>query len=274
MRTFKLNIAIPVWNKVYCDLFLNHCLKGLVAQGNLWELDCAVKFIFYTTPADFTYLMSNAYMQRIAKQCEIKMVDMPFQHVAVRHALSQANKDKSILKIISPDVVISEGSLSFAMNKIKEGMKAVIVPTGALRVDQESFPQTYGHDAEELIILFKEYMHQETKRHFVDSEFFFDYPVQKLNYQNSQIKVNSYFYQPWLLDCEDLIWVYENIERDIITEENGVYIVKDSSEIFELSLSPQDKHEPGRNIYGEHKLVKYGIGPLNEKIYEQGYVIA
>jgi putative glycosyltransferase (TIGR04372 family) len=144
----RLDVAIAVWGSEYVDIMLTWALPSFLAPGNLPA--CAkvipVRVTIITRPQDEDTIRSNPVYQALCAVGDMSIVPLLTPDImaldsrysimahAHRYCIANSIKDGSIILMLSPDCILSDGSLSFGLNRILAGKAAVLVagPRGML----------------------------------------------------------------------------------------------------------------------------------------------
>ena len=278
MQTYKLIIGTFFWGKRYINCFVNYCLPALLSYNNIPLVKdiIKIKFIICADENDFLEASKSKDMIYLSKYCDIERIDTTKDcNKDYRNLINIAFKEKSILRSIASDIICNDGGLLKSLNKIIEGNRIVIIPTGGLRVNDGVSIDSFTSGS--LADCFNKNMHEETKRHFIDSKQYFDKPVMKIRKFIDEIKVNSFFFEPVMIDLREKSIDFDNIELDLIDDLDSVYVSKNSDDIFEISMTPESNGSYPNNIYSEDRLLDHvkGIGctEINRYLYDKGFSI-
>lgn len=257
-------------------MFANYTIPSILAQlSGIKDVD--LEYWFFVDEKDLEYLQRfpqwSDFCSMFRKKIFPSNRDM---HENYKNSIAHARVAKAILRLQPPDVINTENTLKFALGKIGDGFSGVVIPTGALRVNSD-MPRLTDFSEANVVRAWLENMHLETSQHFIHSPFFFEKPVMKLERKVDEILVNSYYAQPILIDCRHRDFEYTDLELELFNSMDNVYVAKDSSEVFEISLSSKVEHEPPSNTYNEGLLRtragELNVKPFNETIYDEGYRI-
>ena len=123
-----LHFGIAVWGKSYLSTFLRLALPSFLASGNIPACSriSNVKFTIVTRPQDVPLLENSPVWNVLTEFAEVEVKpfltpDMfdgnRYTVMARAHALliKESLRCGAILSILSPDCIVSDGSLSFAL---------------------------------------------------------------------------------------------------------------------------------------------------------------
>jgi len=273
-----VNLHTILWGDRYREVFVKYALPSLLSEKNIPSLYGDLVYHVYADQNDYDYIKKTDVFCQLSKHCKVERKEsVRDSNKSIKSSLRWSDLNDAVWVCLPPDAIFSDGSLQLALDKIHGGYRAVIIPVGAVRVNEGELPDSIRNDEKDMVGILNKHLHKETKRHFVDSGQFFDKPIQYLKNVNEGIKVKSYFYQPFVLDCKSHVYSFSNVEKDILIDSNWVYVAKDSSEIFQLALSPADMTESKNNKFSEKAVIDYvervGVSSLNKEIFEQGYLI-
>ena len=267
-----------LWGKPYAVSFLEYCVASLLAPGNLPALQTRQqsKFLIATLPSDWEYMNATPLFGRLREYVEPVFVEIPpcpkgksaCEHMGLGHkaACEQAYREKAYAVILTPDCMISDGTVRHLQEHAAKGIELVWVP--ALRFAEESF---LGHlrawkllldeerrqTANALIISGGEMvraaingLHTETLSYEWDASYFSQLPSAtwwRVPGENG-ILVYSLSWAPFLLDFAAVkshdTTALENwtIDGDYVFKNLGpapkIHIVQDSDEMFCSSWAP------------------------------------
>ena len=142
---------IVFWGERFRDYFLRYCVPSLLSPGNLPSLSTKLpsKFLIVTRPDDWTALNADAGLIFNALSHHIEPVYLEIdacppgrtgcQHMGVGHRLAceLAHRDKAYATIITPDSMLSDGSVARLQELAHSGTQLVL--TAALRFGEEPF---------------------------------------------------------------------------------------------------------------------------------------
>lgn len=146
------SICVVLWGEEHRIRFVDLCLASLASANNLGlfrtreddSLQC--ELVIYTTPDDKAHIIQSASYQALS-DC----VNFVFEEIGKpsrdrptmlhmtdchRNFLSRAINRKSVVFFLSPDVLLSDGSIATLIANIDAGEGCVLYP--ALRFDEEA----------------------------------------------------------------------------------------------------------------------------------------
>ena len=141
-----LYFVVVFWGKTFRDYLVEYCLPSLLAPGNLPALALgAHKFVFCTTHQDWV-LLSATKMFAVLKQhiepCFIEIPPAPpgksgCEHMGMGHKLAaeMAHKDRAYGVFLTPDLMVSDGTVAALCRHALAGARVVLV--AALRFGEE-----------------------------------------------------------------------------------------------------------------------------------------
>lgn len=274
----RINYFTIVWGFEYIEKFIKYTIPSLLSPKNV---SCMIgqKYYIYTDASFKEHtLVTSENFRRLEEICKIIFVNAPGADrdsrliCSTKNAIETAFKDQAILKIIPPETVYSDGSFPNMLKKLSEGYDAVIFPFGGLRVEEKS----YMSDGDvSLKDKFFKHMHKETRAHYTNSDTFIPGPVMYIDEDNI---IKSFYHQPSFMRVNKLS-DFENLELDFVNslvEKDKVYVVKNSDEAFEVSLTPNKYCGYASKKFDEKEFLEYNsnhINPVSSLSYESGYAI-
>jgi hypothetical protein len=269
---------VVMWGAKYRDYFLEYCLPTLLAPGNLPALATKrpSKFLIATTLKDWRELCDTAIFREMQQYVEPIHIDIPpcppdrsgCQHMNVGHRLacSMAYRDKAFGFVLTPDSMVSDGTLARLQQLAHAGVELVVA--AALRFGEEPFfdhltamglipSQKRSESAAPLIISGQQMasaavssFHPETLSYEWDAPFLFaTVPAAWWRVPGEDgIVLHSLSWAPLLLDYGavsehdtstleqwtiDGDYLYKNLGRS-----TKVYVIQDSDEMFLASWTP------------------------------------
>ena len=146
---------IVMWGAKYCDYFLEYCLPSLLAPRNFPILATtpSSKFLIATTANDWRQLSEAPIFRKMQQYVEAVHIEIPVcppglsgcQHMNVGHQLActMAYRDKALGLVLTPDSMVSDGTIARLQELAGEGVELVVA--AALRFGEEPF---FAHLAE------------------------------------------------------------------------------------------------------------------------------
>jgi hypothetical protein len=144
----KIHIIMAVWGLDYLDMFLNVSLPSQLSPGNLPALEQmdGIQYNIFTTEEDAAIIRRHPAFSRLASMVKTEIIffnriagDDKFAPLMRLHnqAIKMADLENAALIFLSPDFVLSDGTLSRLIHLKKEGYRAVLLLT--LRLIRETF---------------------------------------------------------------------------------------------------------------------------------------
>jgi hypothetical protein len=140
---------IVLWGERYRNYFLEYCLPSLLAPGNIPALDRArgSKFLVCTTPQDWSAIEAAPIVAALKTFIEVVFIEIPpcppersgCEHMNTGHKLAcdMAFRAQALALILTPDCMISDGSMANVQALAESGARLVL--TAALRFGEEPF---------------------------------------------------------------------------------------------------------------------------------------
>jgi putative glycosyltransferase (TIGR04372 family) len=140
-RGKRFQFVVAVWGKPYLDMLLEVSLPSFMAPGNIPS--CVqygtLRFRFYTRPEDVLQIESHQSYRDLTQYAETAVLPLlatdqfenrnRYDVMALCHGseIVDAVKHGAVLSVLSPDCVVSDGSLAAGCRYVCEGDKAVLV---------------------------------------------------------------------------------------------------------------------------------------------------
>ena len=137
--------GVPVWSSSYVDLFLSACIPSLLAAGNVPGLPDkqSSKFVIYTGIADYHRIRLSRSYTELGKLLDtrIELIDWRARHP--HSVMTDCYNDLShrcraadaIAVFITPDLILSDGSLTYISDRMARGKQIVLI--AGVRLDKE-----------------------------------------------------------------------------------------------------------------------------------------
>jgi hypothetical protein len=269
---------IVLWGQAFRNYFLECCLASVLSPGNIPALNTSSrsKFLIATRPDDWAALRKVANFKLLERYVEPVFIEIPpcppgrsgCQHMGIGHriALDMAHRDKAYALVLTPDSMLSDGSIARLQELAHAGTQLVL--TAALRFGEEPFfahlrdmgalpPDSRGEDAKPITLSGRQMayaavngFHSETLAYEWDAPGLMaispaawwrvpgedgivlhslSWAPLLLDYASINDHDTSTFDQ-WTLDGDYLFNNFKNSER--------VHVVQDSDEIFLASWGP------------------------------------
>lgn len=176
------HVVTVVWGPEFRRVFLDVCVPNQLTPGNLGALPAGSRYRVFTSEDDVDVL--EAGLREVSGQMAVDLIAAPelsasdgtrFTRMTACHAqaLRDAAEAGAALIFLSPDIVLSEGTLAAVVRRHDEGKRAVAC-TG-LRVQREAFVEalrarggTRGVPPRELVSLALAHLHPFTLAHMAD----------------------------------------------------------------------------------------------------------
>jgi hypothetical protein len=140
---------VILWGERFRDYFLEFCLPSLLSPGNIPALEPSrrSKFLIATRPDDWAAMKGTEIFRTLERHLEPVFVELPpcppnrsgYQHMSVGHGLAcaMAHRDKAYAVLLTPDCMLSDGSVARLAELARAGTELVL--TAALRFGEEPF---------------------------------------------------------------------------------------------------------------------------------------
>jgi hypothetical protein len=140
---------VVLWGKRFRDYFLEYCLPSLLAPGNLPMLATKTpsKFLIVTRPEDWAAIAATPVFEVLSRYIAPVYVEMPpcppgrsaYQQMGQGHriACEMAHRARAYAAVLTPDCMLSDGSVIRLQELARSGMQLVV--TAALRFGEEPF---------------------------------------------------------------------------------------------------------------------------------------
>jgi hypothetical protein len=270
---------VVVWGERFCDYFLEYCLPSLLSPGNIPALRTRSpsKFLIATRPEDWELMRATVIFREMERYVTPVFFEIPLcppgrsgcEHMGIGHKLccELAFREKGYAMILTPDCMLSEGSIGHLQELAKRGAKVVLA--AALRFGEEPFlgklqeigaiPRESRRDSGKSLVIDGRTMasaaiqgfHSETLRFEWDSPYFFARLPSAVWWrvpEEDGIVLHSLSWAPLLFDYESVrahdTSMLDNwtIDGDYVYKNYGdsseVQIVSDSDDAFIASWGP------------------------------------
>lgn len=272
LRPFYFTVVF--WGEVYRRYFLDLLLASLLSPNNIPALDPdrKSKFLIVTTQADWDALQSEPLFQEMRRYVEPIWFEMtppgPKDHKM--RVMSQGHKiattyafnHKAYGMYVTPDVIISDGSVKLLQTFAEQGWKVVLV--AAFRFQYETIVRVLEAEGylqpnralsispRELMRIALPNLHSETRRYEFEAPYYADQPVSPYWCVpgSSDIIMHSFQWAPLLVDYAGALahdtatfekWTMDGdyIWRNFPDSEH-VHVVTDSDDIAYVSLTKEE----------------------------------
>lgn len=290
-----LEIYFVVWGKEYLDLLLDIALPSYLSENNLVAIAKKNPIIIsiFTNTHGKKYIENHPTCLKIQKlgkleiNCSLDQIDTSLDKLKISSLLHEAVihqmlKRDSINVIACPDIIIGDGSLSYAFEKALKGHKLITYPY-CIRIQREHVAPILkakirqGHTFlnEELIELGLSHLHEYTQSHCLGVPNFNKwtssllYPIDAKTYF-----AHTFFFHPYMLDVrgKNLKYSIRNslIDGDVFDalgfKPKDIYVIEDTLQFGSLELAPKNQpvtetaHYPYfRKIRQLYKVAAFGL---------------
>jgi hypothetical protein len=143
------HLVVVFWGRSYGQTFLDYCVASLLSPSNLPALSTRQrsKFLIATRPADWEFIRASPMFEKLSQYVDPVFIEIPpcppgvsgCVHMGVGHkiACQMALSDHGYLMILTPDCMLSDGTLRNLQEHARKGIQLVWV--AALRFAQEPF---------------------------------------------------------------------------------------------------------------------------------------
>ena len=141
-----VTILTQFWGDTHRDYLLNWCIPSILASGNLPAIPGKHRFTVACPWKEFAAFIATPIARELAKHAQIVHVSHEghpppqdsCRHMSAAHRLMTAMvwRDRSLVFPVTPDMVVSNGTLRKAYDCVLEGATAVVTP--AVRFEQEA----------------------------------------------------------------------------------------------------------------------------------------
>lgn len=273
MRTLLFGVA--VWGESYLSTFLRLALPSYLASGNIPACSriSNVKFIIVTRPQDVPLLENSPVWNVLSEFAEVEIKpsltpDMfegnRYTVMARAHAflIKESLRCGAVLSILSPDCIVSDGSLLFALKKILDGNFALLIP-GPRAILEEAAPiltaapflesegRVIAVPSRDLVALLVQHLHPISQLLFWNATPFSAFPS-TIYWSAGQesLLAKCFHLHPLFIDMATASPETEksgSIDGSLITlsgiSPNRIYRVKSSDDVCVIELSQKD-HDP------------------------------
>ena len=140
---------VVLWGERFRKYFLDFCLASALSPGNIPSLHPSrlSKFLIATRPEDWAAMCETRIFKLLEPYIEPVYIEIPpcpprqsgYQHMSTGHriACEMAYRDKAYAVILTPDCMLSEGSVARLQELAHGGVQLIL--TAALRFGEEPF---------------------------------------------------------------------------------------------------------------------------------------
>lgn len=272
--------VVVFWGERFRSYLVDFCLPSLLSPHNIPALPPGGrdKFIFCTTADDWHALAGTKIFSLLKEHIEPYFIEIPSappdrsgcEHMGIGHKLAaqMAFRDKVYAVFLTPDLMVSDGTVRALQRHARAGYKVVL--TAALRFGEEPLFETLkamgviGEQHERsasgtpLVITGRQMVaaglgsfHSETQRYEWDASYFSNFPVAcwwRVPGENG-IVLHSLSWAPFLCDY-GMVKEHDTSALDTWTmdgdyvfcnfgnSETAYYVVRDSDEMMLVSWAP------------------------------------
>jgi hypothetical protein len=140
---------VVLWGERFRNYFLEFCVPSLLSPGNFPALNTTPrsKILIATRPEDWTAIASTTIFRLLERYVDPVFIEIPpcppgqsgYQHMGTGHRLAceMAYRDKAYAVLLTPDCMLSDGSVARLQELARAGTELVL--TAALRFGEETF---------------------------------------------------------------------------------------------------------------------------------------
>jgi hypothetical protein len=298
----RTNIFAVAWDKPFIDKFAEYAIPCLLSQNNLPELAKSrpLRFLLYTNRASHDYFLERTRsLEALGDRCvylfEDTIIDSrtiadhasefigsTYKHEIERnsqfHAIDQTVESggSEILFMIPNDLVITNGSFSYAQTKMDEGADAVLIPM--LRLSFEGSTEilkllAVGNlKTKDFCQNLAAILHPISQRSFADSNEFIRYPSTIIwPNGNSRWLARSFFPHTFALrprmNCRRFDSTIDyDYALNLAAKPERIIIPKHSDEAFTAKVTTETylKIEPEPNRLQRNTLAHFILAETNQ----------
>jgi Flp pilus assembly protein TadD/predicted O-methyltransferase YrrM len=271
-RSVIFHFIVMVWGEAHTDLFLKISLPSLLAAGNLPSIrhigPTGSRFHIYTTAEDAKRIKASPLSAQLDKILPVDIhllldnlkTNCPSERMGLcyNHLLNAFMKDDGAMVWIPPDAVWSDQSFANLYRIAMSGKRVVAPPCFRvaketfLPVLQENFLQKDGTlcvPPQQLLNIALKHLHPITKTWLWRAPEFTSWPAVMLWKVGQEGLLARYFHAFPLMFYPETRGLLMNISpsdsldggpylSNIIKDQESIYMVKDSDEIFCCEVSP------------------------------------
>jgi hypothetical protein len=143
------HFIVVLWGERFRKYFLEFCLASLLSPGNIPALKTLrrSRFLIATRPDDWAAMRGTEMFRLLERYVEPVYVEIPpcppgrsgCQHMGTGHriACEMVHRDKAYAVVVTPDCMLSDGSVARLQELARGGTELVL--TAALRFGEEPF---------------------------------------------------------------------------------------------------------------------------------------
>lgn len=279
--------VVVFWGERFRNYLVDFCLPSLLSPRNIPVLPPGGrdKFVFCTTAEDWRVLADTKIFGLLKEYIEPYFIEIPpalpdrsgCEHMGIGHKLAaqMAFRDKAYGVFLTPDLMVSDGTVSALQLHAFAGYKVVL--TAALRFGEEPLFENLkamgviqdrlesSESGRPLVITGRQMVeaglqsfHSQTQRYEWDASWFANFPSAcwwRVPEENG-IVLHSLSWAPFLCDYGAVeehdtsaldTWTMDGdyVYRNFGNSERAYYVVRDSDEMMLVSWAPlSDRPEP------------------------------
>ena len=234
---------VVVWGSTYTDLLLNFCITSLLAPGNIPALlnRGKNKFLVVTTLDDWERMNRSPILEVLKKYLEIVHLVIPSQspeasiydHMGVGHkmATQRAFQDKAYGVLLTPDMMMSDGSLASIQKHAVAGVQVVL--TAALRYGEEPL---FGHLENMGLVSIRSRLGDEASALSITGRQMASAGVNSFHNETLRFEWDAPYFAPYYTGLPAALWWQ-------VPEENGVIIHSSSWAAVLVDYAALDGHD-------------------------------
>jgi hypothetical protein len=265
----RFDAVTVVWGEQYRQLFVDLCVPNQATPGNLGALPAGSRYRVFTSPEDAAFLRSHPALREAGALTAVDIIAVPqladasidpFVRMTACHrqALLDAAAAGAAMIVLSPDIVISEGTLAAVVRRRERGARAIVC--SGVRLERDGFLKTLAATGgpramppRELVGLGLRHLHPFTVAHMADSRRTALDPVGVLWNVRSEGLLARYFYlHPLMVEPPrgDVVLdgtIDQHFVFHTYPSRDDIHLVSDSDElqVFELSHVDAAPRETG-----------------------------
>lgn len=265
--TERFRFCLPIWGETFVRTWLDVALPTQLAPGNLGDFPWARSSVLevFTRDEDRRLMEASPAFRRLRETMDVAFVGI--DHLMAksmfgvytecqRQAIRRADETDSALCFLSPDMVMSTGTLRNAALRIRAGSSAVMIPGNRCKKEELApwlrerlVPDgtTIAVGARDLVRQSFVFMHANTESWFWNSERFDRTPAYLMwQVPGAGLVAYGYVLHPMMIKAEVKGATLANIfDQDYLAlacpSLDRIHIVRDSDEAFICGLDPTER---------------------------------
>lgn len=153
--SLRFHHTLVVWGEAFTELFLHGCLPSLLSPGNIPAMASNARSVFniHTTAADAARMSASPSIERLRQHIPVRfhVIDEADESELTggnrydllaafhREAHAAALADDALLIFLSPDILLSDGSMQAVERRVAAGNEVILI-TGIRTVLEEVRP--------------------------------------------------------------------------------------------------------------------------------------